>query len=306
MAYTIDALDSPIPSANVPKPMQEMLPTKEFVGYDRSVAVQAPKQELQQPATPEAAVPAAKEESLTLSPKVSALARKEQAQRQREQALKQREQDLAQKLQDAEKYHKLKASLANKDYSSAEEELGISYEEYTNHLLSRQQGKNPEEERYTKLEKELSSLKKNQEEQSVKEYQANQSLWKAEISNIVKNNEDFSTIRELGAEDIVLQHVNDSFEEDGIELTAEEAAKEIEAALVERAEKFASVSKIKSKLAEASKPVLGAPKASSPKTITQNMTMTSQAPSRRPFHLLSESEQIAEAYRRVQEAKTSR
>ena len=107
-------------------------------------------------------------------------------------------------------------------------------------------------------------------------------------------------------EEAVLQHVNDSFEQDGVKLTAEQAAKEIEEALIARAEKFSSVSKIKNKQVSEAK-VLGPPKTSSVKTITQQMTTTPKtAPTSKPFHLMSESEQIAEAFRRVQAAKLQR
>lgn len=196
----------------------------------------------------------------------------------------------------------MKGKIANKDYSAADE-LGLTYEEYTQYLLNKQNEANPEEQRYRKVEERLSELQKAQEELTVKEYQQNQALWKAEIAKVIGENPKFSTIKELGAEQAVLQHVNDSFDEDGIELSVEEAAQQVEDYLLQRAEKFASVSKIKSKV-EAPK-ALGAPKPSAT-TITQNMTVTSKAPSKRPMHLLSEAEQWAEATRRYQEERLAR
>ena len=77
---------------------------------------------------------------------------------------------------------------------------------------------------------------------------------------------------------LVLRHINDSFDEDGIELSAEEAAKEIEEAFISRAEKLGAVSKVRKKLEAGGSKVLGAPK-TTPKTITQNMTTTSRSPS---------------------------
>lgn len=242
------------------------------------------------------------EESVTLSPQISALARKEQAQRKREQAIVQREKDFADKLSKAEKYEQLQKKIAAKDYSAADE-LGLTYEEYTQHLLNKNATESPEAKTLREMREEMAALKKNQEEQTVKEYQANQALWKEEIAKVIDGNEEFSTIKHFKAYDAVLHHINDSFEEDGIELTAEQAAKEIENALAERAEKFASAPKIKNKM-QGDK-VLGPPKSSS-KTLTQNMTVTSQKPSTKPFHMLSESEQIAEAIRRVQAAKQTR
>jgi len=238
------------------------------------------------------------EESITLSPKVSALARKEQQQRQREAALREREKALEAKLADAEKFAQLKSKLAAKDYTAVDE-LGLNYEEFVKHELGKQPV-SPEEERVRKVEQELAAFKKAQEEKVIQEYQANQVLWKNEITKVVKDNDEFSTIRELEAEDLVLQHVNESFDEDGVELTVEQAAKEIEEALIERAKKFANLSKFKK--SEEPK-VLGAPKI---KTITQSMTTLPPKNTSKPFHLMSESEQIAEAYRRVQMQKQQR
>ncbi len=307
MSYEIQSLDTPIPSAQIQLPPP--LPVKEFTGYDpnghTTVTGTDRHENLKQPENSEGRIAQASpspEESVTLSPKVSAIARREQAQRQREIALKQRESDLAEKLAKAERFDKLQAKIAAKDYSAAEE-LGVDYNEYTNHLVSKQAEKNPEAEKLSKLERELGEMRKTQEESTVREYQANQTLWKQEISRIVAASDEFSAIKELSAEDLVLQHINDSFEEDNVELTAEQAAKEIEDALVERAEKLASISKIKQKLAQAEPP---AKRLGAPKTITQNMTVSSQKPVKKPFHLMSESEQIAEAFRRVQEAKNQR
>jgi hypothetical protein len=310
MAYTVESLQPIEVGRSIDTPSQFNLPSKEFVGYDPKGTTSITgsplvnKSEVVQPTEPAAApvpeVPA--EETVILSPKVSAIARKEQALRQKEKLLLQKEKEQADKLAKAEKYEQLKAKIANKDYSALDEE-GVAYEEYVKHELNKEASKDPATERVRKIEEELASLKKAQEEQAIKDYENNQNLWKQEIARIVKEGDEFSTIRELNAEHLVLQHVNDSFEEDNVELTAEQAAKDIEEALLQRAEKFASLSKIKNKAPDAK--VLGAPK---PKvtTITQNMTTTSAKPVAKPFHLMSESEQIAEAYRRVQEAKLKR
>lgn len=302
MSFTTQALDSAIPSTKL-GPSELDLPSKEFVGYDPkgTTSVTGSPIEHKNPDAKQENTPEAQEETVSLSPKVSALARKEQAVRRREIELRNKERELEARLADSEKYKSLKEKLAAKDYSAAEE-MGISHEEYTQHLLKQQESKDPATERYRKIESELESLKKAQEDSSVKEYQANQALWKAEITKVVSENEDFSSIKELKAEDIVLQHINDSFEEDGTELSAEEAAKEIEAALVARAEKFASLSKIKKKSEETR--TLPPPKTS--KTITQNMTTTPVKSSTKPMHLMSDSEQWAEATRRYLASRQSR
>jgi hypothetical protein len=310
MGFTTEAIEVAA-IANPTGPKEFDLPTKEFIGYDPKgqtditgspIKRPAPQDVQQENTTETVAEPPVQEESVRLSPRLTALARKEQVQRRREQALVQRERALEARLADAEKYSQLKGKIAAKDYSAADE-LGLTYEEYTQYLLKKQNDTNPEEQRYRQVEEKLSILQKAQEEQTVKDYQQNQALWKAEIAKVVSENPLFSTIKELGAEGAVLQHVNDSFDEDGVELSVEEAAQQIEDELFKRAEKFSTVSKLKAK-GEAPK-ALGAPKTST-NTITQNMTVTSKAPSRKPMHLLSESEQWAEATRRVQEERLAR
>jgi hypothetical protein len=314
VGFTIEAIEVAPVSVPNNQPNQFDLPSKEFVGYDpkgtttvTGSPIERPSQEnAKQQNTTEAvepAEPARPEQSVRLSRKITALARKEAAQRSQERALAQRERELAAKLQDAEKFQSLKSKLAAKDYSAAEE-LGMTHEQYTQYLLDKQAGEDPAEQRYRKLESELERLQKSQEEQVIQDYQANQALWKQEIAKVVDASEEFSTIKELGAHSAVLRLINESFDEDGVEYSAEEAAALVERELVARAEKLASVSKIKKKFGDEPR-VLGAPK-SSPKTITQNVTVTSEKSKSKPFHLMSESEQIAEAYRRVQAAKQAR
>ena len=304
MAFTMEAIETPA-VANPTGPKEFDLPVREFIGYDPKGKTDITGQPIvretadpkQQTTTETVAEPTAPEESVRLSPKLSAIARREQQQRKREQDIVQREKSFAEKLAKAEKFEQLQAKIAAKDYSAADE-LGLSYDEFTQYLVDKNAKTDPAEQRYRTLEERQKALEKAQEEQTVKEYQQNQSLWKSEIAKVVSENPAFSTIKELGMEEAVLRHVNDSFDEDDIELTVEQAAQDIEDALFERAQKFASVSKIKQKVEEPPK-ALGAPKAST-KTITQSMTTTSMKPSTKPFHMMSESEQWEEATRRVQ------
>lgn len=309
MTYTIEAMEAVTAPVTQGAPSEFDLPSKTFTGYDPKGTTTITGSPIVREAAPteEAAAPPAEDapqETVRLSKEISAIARKEQAHRQREMRLKQREREFEARLADADKYQTIRKKIEAKDYSAADE-LGLTYEEYTQYLLDKQNGTKPEEERYRKVEAELADLKRRQEETVQKEYQANQKLWQAEIAKVVATSEDYSTIRELAAEHLVLAHVNDSFDEDGIELTAEQAAKEVEEALLARAEKFSAVSKIKNKVAPPPSRTLGAPKSSAP-TITNQMTVSSQKQAAKPFHLLSESEQIAEAFRRVEAERLAR
>lgn len=315
MSFTITPIES-APVINAPTiPNQFDLPSKEFVGYDPKGTTTVTGSPIERPSTENAkqeniaketspAESAKPEESVTLSPKISALARKEQAQRQRERALVQREKALEAKLQDAEKYQQLKGKIANKDFSAAEE-LGMTYEQYVQYQTDKIAGQDPNEQRVRQVETKLEELKKAQEELTTQEWKANQALWKQEIARVVDASEEFSTVKELNAHAAVLRHINDSFDEDGIELSAEEAAKEVEEHLLARAEKLGAVSKVRKKLEAGGSKVLGPPK-NTPKTITQNMTVTSEKSKSKPFHLLSEMEQWEEAKRRVMAQRQQR
>jgi len=312
MSFTTEAIAPPPTAKALAEPRHFDLPVKDFMGYDPKGTTSITGSPLVQRAAnvkqaeiveePVVEQQATQEESVTLSPKVSALARKEQAQRQKEVQLARREKELAEKLSKAEKFDQLQAKLAAKDYSAIEE-LGLSSNELASYEVEKLNALDPAEQRARKLEEQIAQIKRAQEEREVQDYQANQVLWKQEISKLVSERPEFAAIKKMNAEELVLKHVNDSFDEDGIELTAEQAAKEISDAIKERAKRFAAAIEDEKPL-DAPK-VMGPPK-SSVKTITQTMTTTPKTSSSKPFHLMSESEQLAEGIRRVNEAKLKR
>lgn len=307
MPFTTEAMPMPV-GTQTNQPNQFDLPVKEFQGFDpkgtttitgsQRVIPEKPVAETTTPAT--ASVAEVPPGEVQLSPKVSAIARKEAAQRAREKAIQEKERTFAEKMADADSFHKLKEKIKAKDYSGLDE-LGVAYEEIVKHELNKEAAKDPTKEELRQLREEQVKLRKTLEEKEVKEYEANQALWRAEIQRVVAEKPEFAAVKKMEAYDTVLQHINDSFEEDGTELTVEQAAKEISDALTERAQKWKTILDDEAKPVTEKK-VLGAPKTES-KTLTQNMAPTSQAVKPKPFHLLSESEQIAEAIRRVQAAK---
>lgn len=301
MAFTMEALDNSIPSVNPVSDIQ-IKDGPVFTGYDpkgtttvtgSQIVRPEPQPDVKQQEIIESPSPA--EESVRLSSRISALAREKQA-------LRLQRKQMESQIADAQKFNQIKEKLKNKDYSAAEE-LGMTYEEYTQHLLNKQASEDPEVQKRMALEEKLLKLEKANEDRTLQDYQNNQNLWKKEISRIVTDSDQYPTVKELSMEEAVLRHINDSFDEDGIELSAEDAAKEIEEELVKRVDKYSNLSVVKKKYEESRS--LGPPK-SGPKTITQQMTVTSQKPVNKPFHLMSESEQIAEAIRRVQAEKLQR
>ncbi len=240
-----------------------------------------------------AAESATPEASVTLSPQVSALARKEQAFRQREQALKQREKDLEAKLADAEQFGQLKTKISAKDFSEMEK-LGLDYEEYAQYKVQQLEGADP----LAELKNEVASLKKSQEENAEEQFEETKKAYGKEITTLVASNPDFSSIKELKAEGHVLQLFLDTWEEEANEnYTIEDACKEIEAALVEQGKRFSSLPKLKP--AEGAAKVLPLPK-TGVKTLTNQMQPAGESPKPAvPLHTLSEAERYAEARRRA-------
>lgn len=240
------------------------------------------------------------EESVRLSPQLTALARKEQAYRQKEQALKQREKELEAKLQEAEKFQALKEKFGSKDFSEAEA-LGLSYEDYTKYVLEKQGGENPQDLVNKKLEAEIEAIKKRDEESAATRYEETVAEYKKEIAKAVGENPEFSSVKELNKEDAVLQLILDAFEEDDEELSVADACKQIEDYLVDFGKKFTSLPKLKPKEEPVPEKVL--PRPNLGKTLTNNMTASSDKQPQKSLQHLSEAERYAEARRRVLERR---
>jgi len=237
------------------------------------------------------------EESVRLSPQLSALARKEQAFRQREQALKEREKSIEAKLANAEKFEALKAKMSSKDFSEAEA-LGLSYEDYTKYVLEKQGGEDPLQAKISALEAKLESIEKGTEESAANQFEETVAEYKKEISKLVSDNPEYSSIKELKREDAVLQVILDAFEADGEELTVNEAAQQVEDYLVEYGKRFTSLPKFKTEV-EPEERVLPRPVVG--KTLTNDMTVGSEKRPLKSLQFLSEAERYAEARRRVLE-----
>lgn len=302
MCPTLEAIAKPI----IPQKTDPLIPTR--VVSTRAVARVQPQPQTQntdQPLTNRsepAAESATTEESVKLSPQLSALARKEQAYRQREQALKDREKQVESDLDDARKYKELKAKLTVKDFSEAEA-LGLNYEEYTKYKVDKLNGENPQEQAIKKLEAEIEALKKGKEESAAQAYEDTVREYKKEISTLIETSSDFPSIKHLKREDAVLQLILDSWEQDGDEVTIAQAAKDIEEFLKEEAKQWAPLLKTPEATVVAEEKKTLPPPKPGLKTLTQQITTGSE---KRPFkslQQLSESERYAEARRRVLERR---
>lgn len=243
-----------------------------------------------------AAESATGEESIRLSPVASVLARKEQAFRQREQAFKAKENEYAALREKAEKYEQLTQKMSAKDYSEAEK-LGLDYEEYVKYKLNQANGEDPNAQRIAELERQLTDLKKGQEDNTEKQYEAVKTEFRKEISTLVANNPEFSSIKHFGeeGEKAALQLIVDSWEEDDLEITAEQACRDIKNELLEMGKKFTSLPDFRQATVVEQTP----PPRPSVNTLTNQMQPPSGEPKHKPLHNLSEAERYAEARRRV-------
>lgn len=238
------------------------------------------------------------EETVKLSPQMAALARKEQAFRRQQQELKAKEQALAAREAEIAEFKALKAKLDAKDYSEVEKL--VPYNEYAEYLINKGTQTTPEQEALKKLEAEVQGMKQAQKTDLEKRFEAAVADRKSAVSQLVASSNEFPGIKKLKQEDAVVQHILDTWEHDDVELTVEQAAKEVEEVMKERAKAWASILEQeeppKEELKKPLQPTRGT------KTLTNEMTIQGeQKPSNRSFHGMTDTERYAEARRRAEE-----
>jgi len=262
------------------------------------------------PEVPKAAVSEKAEEPI--SSQFAVLARKEKQYRAKVQAqdaaFKAREAELAKKQAELE----AKAQEYNTNYIPKQKltedtiqtllEAGISYDKITE--LALQQGTASQDPALkaviSELRAEIKALKGESEntKKSIVEGQENnykQALnqIRLDVKDLVKEGNDFEAIRATDSVDDVVELIERTFKEDGVLLTNEEAAKQVEEELVNRISKYATLSKIQQKFKTpntkaASQQTGNAPKPQSQggsqpqpaKTLTNNMSNTRQLTAR--------------------------
>ncbi len=240
------------------------------------------------------------EEAVTLSPHMAALARKEQQFRRNEQALKVKEQALEAERAEIAELKAMKAKIAAKDFSGLENL--VKYEDYTNYLIEKESSQTPEQQALKKLEAKLESLETSQKDDVSKRFEAAVTERRKAVTSLVESNEEYSTIKELKLQEAVVQHILDTWEHDEVDLSPEEAAKEVEAELLDRANKWTSLSKLKPKTTPEVEQKELPPLKPGIKTLTNNMAATGEIKRAvKPLHLMSDVERYAEARRRAEE-----
>lgn len=233
-----------------------------------------------------------KTSSEPLSAQYAILARKEKALRQREQQLKAKEAALtAQKAPEAVKSPEIDLNKfvdrdrLVKDPFTVLNELGLTYDQLTELALNAPRAEELQmqneirtlKEELKALKGETENTKKSFEESQKQQYDQAITQIRNEATQLVKLDPQFETVKATGSVNEVVELIERTFNEDGILLTVEEAAQQVESYLVDEAIKLAKLAKIQQKLrpqsqAEAPKQATGSQEKSQLKTLTNSVS----------------------------------
>lgn len=235
-----------------------------------------------------------------LSSQYAILARKEKLIRQQAQQLKAREAEIKAK-EDAFKSPKESSlSIDQSKYVSKEDlardpfsiltEMGLTYDQLTELALNGPKPKEIEMMNELKaMKEELKALKGETEttKKSFLDYQnQNESMGINQLTKqataLVNSNPEFETIKETGSIDDVVELIKVTLKQDGVLLSVEEAAQEVENYLLEEALKLAKIKKIQQRLAPKSAPAEAA-KTTEQSKQQQLKTLTNSVSSTRPL-----------------------
>lgn len=226
---------------------------------DKPTIIETPEEESQEKPLPQAAKP---EPDPALSRQFAQLARQEKALRakaqQQQQALQAREEAL--KAKEAEltaKGNAYNTSYVSKDQIKQDAlavlaEAGVSYEELTQQIMS-QQPVDPRlqntikrmEAKIQQLEETNSNNQKTYTENQQKAYQDAVKQIALDVRAMVKTDPAYEAIRAMNASKDVVELITETYNKDGILLSNEEAAQQVEDYLVEEALKLDKIEKIK-------------------------------------------------------------
>jgi hypothetical protein len=246
---------------------------------------------------PQEAAPVAVEAPVEAIDPAKVFAQREVKYKQQITALEQQSKAATSEAQAIAELKSFKEKLAKKDYSELAQL--VNYEDYTNFLIEQAGAADPAKAELNALKAEVASLKDTQTSEIEKLFDRVVSERRAEVKQLVETNADFSSIKELKEEEAVVQHILDTYEEDGTELTVEQAAKEVEAELLEQARTWTSLSKLAAKKVEDAAAPIAAPKVA-PKVTTLTNSMQAAGEIKRIAKPLYEISNTAD---RIREAR---
>jgi len=181
-------------------------------------------------------------------------AQQEQAIKAREAALQAREAELA--ARDSQYKGYISPERLKQDALGVLEEQGLSYDEVTQQALTRQPTDPRVMSTIQKLEAKIAELEKssqdsvkNYQEQQQAQYQAAVKQIRADATDLVKSNpEEYEAIAKTGSIKDVVELIERTYKKDGVVLSVEEAAQEVENYLIEEGINISRIGKIKRRL----------------------------------------------------------
>lgn len=215
----------------------------------------------------------------------------EQAYKAKEAALAAREAELTAKNSKYDTDYIPKSQL-KQDALSALEAAGLSYDDLTQQVIN-QQTQDPRvmsmiqraEAKIAALEAQIQDANKAQVDQQSQQYQQAVEQIKIDTKALVQSNPEYEAIRAARAEKDVVELITETFNKDGILLSVEDAAQQVEDYLTEEAMKFTRLEKIKKRMSQVapdSKPSTTQTQAS-PKQPQPMKTLTNANSSTRPM-----------------------
>lgn len=240
-------------------------------------------------------------DEVRLTPQAAALAKKEMKFRQQQQQLEQEKKSIAAERAEIAQLKAMKDKLAAKDYSGVDDL--IDYNEYSQYKVNKMNGADPVQDEIKKLNQKISELEKNGDENLNRQFEAAVQERKIAAKQLLDSSEQFPITKFFKAHDHVAQHIVDTFEHDQVELSVEEATKEVETILLEQAKQWEQVQAVlqdKPTSPEAKKS-LPPMKPKGLQTLTNQVIASSAQRPLRPYDQMNDSERWQEARRRAEE-----
>lgn len=202
------------------------------------------------------------------------LARKEKALR--AQARQLQEQQKQWQEQQAKSQNSWKDQLKS-DPLSILAEAGLTHDQIAEMLLNSR----PEDVELKRIKAELKAIKDSQQDQFTKIQEQQKAAYEQavkqvsrEVNMLVNSNEAFETIRATNSQEAVVELIKQTYDEDGVLLSAEEAAEMVEEYLTDEALTLAKLKKVQSKLAPAEAAQSVSEEQTSQKPLIQTKTLT--------------------------------
>jgi hypothetical protein len=291
----VSARDRAIQMLTAQQSQQAPVQNPTNVAPEEMSAIVPKQQDSGQSAKDESQVPVANEASKApeepISSQYAVLARKDKALRLRDQQLKQKEAALRAQ-EEALKAKPVAPSIDESKYISRDNllkdpirtllDMGLTYDQLTEAAVNGPSQENMSLQNELRAMREELKALKGETESTKKSFEENQNLQrqqaekqiKSDVSRLVQLDPSFEMIKATGSVGDVVELITKTFDEDGILLTVEDAAAQVEEYLAEEAIKLARLNKIQQKLQPkvAQQTLTSQTQQQQVKTLTSNMT----------------------------------